>query len=91
MNPTIISFNAKGQRAVDELQKIVPGDAVQLSPLTYLLPSSEMINQILEKMPQAPTLRESPFFAISLKTKTLRHSGHDKAVQVLKGIEYEIV
>jgi hypothetical protein len=91
MNPTIMSFKAVSQRAVAELERVIPEEAIQLSPLTYLLPSPEMINQILEKMPQSPKLRESPYIAISLKTKTLRHSGHDKAVQILQSIDYEIV
>jgi len=91
MNPTIISFNRESSRLVDELERIVPTDAIKLSPLTYLLPSSEMINQIMEKMPQSPALRGSPYIAISLKTKTLQHSGHDKAVQILRSIDYEIV
>jgi len=91
MNPTIISFKEKSSKAVNELKSIVPINAIKLSPLTYLLPSSEMVNQIMEKMPQAPALRESPYIAISLKTQTLRHCGHDKAVQVLQSIDYEIV
>lgn len=91
MNPTIISFTEKSSKAVNELERIVPKEAVKLSPLTYLLPSSEMIKQIMEKMPQSPALRESPYIAISLKTKTLQHSGHDIAVQVLQSIDYEIV
>lgn len=90
MNPTIMSFKAKSQSGVDELKRIVPADAISLSPLTYLLPSSEMIGEILEQMPQCPTLGKSPYIAISLKTKTLRHSGQDKAVQVLQALDYEV-
>lgn len=91
MNPTIISFNVETSTAVTELKEIVPSGAIELSPLTYLLPSSEMINQIMEKMSQSPELRASPHIAIFLKTQTLRHSGHDKAAQVLQSIGYESV
>lgn len=92
MNPTIISFNPEKylNDAMKELKGIVPEGAIRLSPLTYLLPSSDVVAQILEKMPESPALRESPYIAIGLKTKIFRHTGHDKAAQVLQGIEYDV-
>jgi hypothetical protein len=91
MNPTIISFDIQNAEAARELAEIVPIDAIRLSPLTYLLLSAENVSQVLAKLGQAPKLQDVPYIAFSIKTPTLRHSGHDKAAQVLRDIGYESV
>jgi hypothetical protein len=91
MNPTILSFKVTGAMGIKSFQKIMPSDAIELGPCTYLLQLSDNMDQILEQASHYPELRDCAYTAISLKTKTLRQSGHDKALQILQSIDYELV
>lgn len=91
MNPTIISFDVQSSVAADQLAQIVPENAIRLSPLTYLLLSVEDVTPTLDKLGQAPALRNCSYTAISVKTPFLRHLGNNKAAQVLQDAGFEIV